>query len=121
MEARELILGMLADVRCESGSYTRSAQFQPAKGIQITLGCRILKLFSPHWLERTQRFGFTTQNKVADRPAVKSIDLARKRRANTNPGPEVFVGSLEPRRNIDGVAVCGVVEEALSAEVADDR
>ena len=42
-------------------------------------------------------------------------------RAHADAGAELLVGGFEPRRNIDGIAIGGVVEEAAAAEISDNR
>ena len=40
---------------------------------------------------------------------------------NADARAEILVGALEPCRRVNGIADRGIVEEALSAEIADDR
>ena len=76
MEACELIVGMLADVRCESRNCTGIGSLQLSERIQVTRCRRVFELLHPDWLEGTQRLSPTPQNEVADRPALKVLDLA---------------------------------------------
>ena len=52
---------------------------------------------------------------------MKSADFAGERRADADAGAKLLVGAFEPRRDIDGVAIGGVVEKMAAAEGADDR
>src|SRR3979490_3199124 len=39
--------------------------------------------------------------------------------ADADAGAEELVGALQPRRDVDGIAIGGVVEEAVAAEIAN--
>ena len=61
------------------------------------------------------------QQEIANRPAAKLRRAFGNRRADANAGTEKLVGGLKPRRSIDGVAIGGVVEEAVATEVTYQR
>ena len=95
--------------------------FEFGEGIQVALVAGSVVLLGPQRLESAQRLGLAAQHQIADRPAAESLDLAGERRADADAGAELLVGGFQPRRDIDGVAIGGVIEEAAAAEIADDR
>ena len=120
VEARELIVRLLADMRCECGDCAGIAGLQLGKGLQIALCRWVFVLFDPKRLEGTQRLGPAPQHQIADRSAAEVLDLRREGCADANAGAELLVGGFQPRRDVDGVAIGGVVEEAAAAEIADN-
>src|SRR5262245_17714719 len=71
-------------------------------------------------LEGTQALGFASQHKVADRSAAEIPCARSDHRAGTDTSAQQFVGSLQPRRYVDRIAIGRVVEEAAPAEIADN-
>ena len=121
MEGRKLVLRVLAHVSCEGGNCARVGGFQLGKRVEITFCGGIIKFFWGEWFEGTHCLNPTSEQKVTDRPPPKILHRFCKGRAYTNAGAELLVGGFEPRRNVDGVAVSGIVEEPATAEISDDR
>src|SRR5262245_1070281 len=70
--------------------------------------------------EGTQALGFASQHEVTDRSAAEILGARGDHRAGTDAGAQLFVGSLQPRRHVDRIAIGCVVEEAAPAEIADN-
>ncbi len=121
VEARQLVLRLLADIGGEGRNRAGIVGFELGEGIQVSLGGGVVILLGAQRLESAQRFGLAAQHQIADRPAAEAIDLAGQRRADANTGAELLIGGFQPRRDIDGVAIGGVIEETIAAEIADDR
>ena len=121
VKAGKLIIGVLANMRCKGCHRAGIAGFQLGKRLQITLRRGIFVLLASKGLKSSQSFCPTPQNKVADRSAPEILHLRRERRADADAGAELLVGGFQSRRNVDGVAIGCVVEEATATEITDDR
>ncbi len=121
MKAGQLIISMFPNMGCKSRHRTRIAGFQFGKRLKITLCRGIFVLFALEGLKSTQSFRPTPQNKVTDRSAPEISHPRRERRTDTYAGAELFVSSFQSRRNIYGIAIGCVVEEATATEIADNR
>ena len=121
VEGRKLILRVLANVACERGNCARIGRFELRKRIHIIFCGGAIILFDPKGFERTHRLDSPSQHKVTDRPPTEIFHCHRESRAHTNASAELLVGGFEPRRNVDGIAIGGVVEESTSPEIADYR
>ena len=114
------ILSAPADMLGKRRYGARVASFELGERLQIAFRRRGFVLFAPEGLEGTQRLRPSAQHKVAYRPALEIHHPRGKGCANANTGPKLFVGGFQPRRNIDGITVGGVVEEAATTEIADN-
>jgi hypothetical protein len=121
VKAGELIISAFANMRCKGRHRTGIAGFQLGKRLEITLCRWIFVLRASKGLNCTQSLRPTPQNKVAHRSAPELFHLRRQCCTDTYAGAELLVGSFQPRRNVYGIAVGRVVEEAAAAEIADDR
>jgi hypothetical protein len=121
MKAGELIIGVFPNMRCKGGHRAGIARFQLGKGLEITLCRGICVLLGPEGFESTQCLRLTPQNQVAHRSAPELFHPRRKRCADTYARAELLVGGFQSRRNVYGITVGCVVEEATTAETADDR
>ena len=121
MKAGKLIIRSLTNMRCKCRDCAGIARFQFGKCLQITLCRGIFVLFRPQRLEGTKGFRSAPQQKVSHRTAPEVLYLCREDCADANAGAELLVGCFQPRRNVDGVAIGCVVEEAAAPEIADDR
>ena len=119
VEGRKLIFRVLANVACESGNCTRIGRFELGKRIHITFCGGTIILIYAKGFKRTHRLGSPSQHKVTDRPPTEIFHSLRESRAHTNASAELLVGGFEPRRNVDGIAIGGVVEESTSPEITD--
>src|ERR1700722_391875 len=91
--------------------------FELGKGLRILLRRRSMETRLRKRLKGPQRLAAPTQHKIADRPASKLLCAVSDRGADANMRSEKLVGSLQPRRRVDSVAISGVVEETAAAEV----
>src|SRR5674476_527040 len=121
VKAGKLIISILTNMRCECRDCAGVARFQFGKGLQITLCRGIIALFRRQRFEGAQGLRPAPQQKVPHRTAPEVRYLCREDCADANAGAELFVGGFQPRRDIDGVAIGCVVEEAAATEIADDR
>ncbi len=121
MEACELVLRLLSEARREGRDDVRIACFQLGKRVQITLRGGIFKLFGRKGFEGTQGLRSTSEQQITSRPPVEILHRLCERCTDTDTSSELFVGSFEPRSNIDCVAIGGVIEEAATAEIPDHR
>ena len=121
VKAGELIICVFPNMGCKSRHGTGIAGFQFGKRLEITLGRGIFVLLASKGLKSAQSFRPTPQNKVADRSAPELFHLRRERGTDTYAGAELLVGSFQSRRNVYGVAIGCIVEEATATEIADDR
>lgn len=119
MEGRQLILRVLANVACERCNCARIGRFELGKRVHITFCGGAIILFEPKGFERTHRLDSASQHKVTDRPSTEILHCFGESRAHTNASAELLVGSFEPRRNVDGIAIGGVVEESTSPEITN--
>src|SRR4051812_38774268 len=71
-------------------------------------------------LECAQAFGFASQHEVAYGSAAETLCPRGDHRAGTDTGAQFFVGSLQPCRHVDRIAIGRVGEEAAPAEIADN-
>src|SRR5262249_42551943 len=106
---------------CEGGDGARIACFQLGKRVQITLCGGIIKLFGCNGFEGTQGLRSTFEQEVTNRPPMEILHGVCQRCTYTDASTELFVGSFEPRSNIDCVAIGGVIEETAAAEIPDKR
>ena len=121
VKAGELIISVFPNMGCKTGHRAGIAGFQFGKRLEITLCRGIFVLLATQGLKSAQSFRPTPQNKVTDRSAPELFHPRRERRTDTYAGAELLVGSFEPRRNVYGVAIGCIVEEATTTEIADDR
>jgi hypothetical protein len=121
VKAGELIVGVFPNMSRKGGHRTGIARFQLGKGLKITLCRGIFVLLASKGLKSAQSFRPAPQNKVADRSAPEPFHPRRERRTDACAGAELLVGSFQSRRNVYGVAIGCVIEEATATEIADDR
>ena len=81
----------------------------------------MIKLFGRKGFEGTQGLRSTSEQQVTNRPPMEILHGLCQRCTDTDASTELFVGSFEPCSNIDCVAIGGVIEEAATAEIPDDR
>src|ERR1700720_3334193 len=107
---------------CCKGSHRAGiACFQFAKRREITLRRGVFVLCIPKRFVSTQSLHPTPQNKVPDRSASELFHPRREHRAGAYARAELLVGGFQSRRNVDGVAIGYVVEEAPATKIADNR
>jgi hypothetical protein len=121
VEACELILRQFSEVGCEGGNGVRIASFEFGKSILVALVSGITMLLGAKGLEYTERLGLAPQDQVADRPSAEPFHLVCESCAGTDASAELFVGRLESRGHIDGVAISSVVEETATAKISYNR
>src|ERR1700719_395933 len=121
MEAGELIVGVLADMRGESSHCTGVSGKELGECLQVALCRRGLVSLTGKRLEGAQSLSSASQHQLAHRSAPKVPHLRRQECADANTGAELLVGNLQPCCDVDGVAVGRVIEEPATTEVADDR
>jgi hypothetical protein len=121
VKAGKLIIGIFADMPGEGRDCACVARFQFGECFEITLCRRKVVLFWRQGLESAKRIRTPPQQKVADRSATEILGFRRDGRADASAGPELLVGNFQPRGDVDGVAIGGVVEEAAAAEITNDR
>ena len=119
--SRAASLRMLSDVSGERGNGIRIAGFELGKRVQITLGHGVVVMLVPERFECPQRLGFAPQHEVADRASAEAFDLVGKSCAHADAGAKLLVCRFQPRRDIDGVAIGGVVEKSAAAEITYNR
>jgi hypothetical protein len=61
------------------------------------------------------------EDRIANRAALKVRGTLCDNGAEADARAEFFVRGLEPRGDVDGIAIGRVVEEPRPAEIADDR
>ena len=71
--------------------------------------------------ECVQRLTLAPENEITNRPAAELSRLRRESSAYAYAGAELLVGCFQTRRDVDGIAISRVVEEAATAEITDDR
>src|SRR5262249_28362657 len=121
MEACELVLWLLSEMRRKGGNSARIACFQLGKRLQITLRGGIIKIFGCKGVEGTQGLRSTSEQQITNPPPLEKPHRPFERCPRTNASTKLFVGSFEPRSNINFIAIGGVIEEAGTAEIPDDR
>ena len=121
MESGKLIVWLLANMRRKGRHRARIACFQFGKRLKITLRRGVFVLCIPKGFESTQSLHPTPQNKVPDRSASELFHPRGERCAGAYARAELLVGSFQSRRNVDGVAIGCVVEEAPATKIADER
>jgi hypothetical protein len=119
VEAGELIAGVLADMRCKCRQCCRIVRLQLCKGFQIAVHRLIFVLLIVDRFEGAQRLGPAAQHEVANRPTMKLLHFLGQGGADADAGAELLIGGLEPRGDVNGVAVSRLVEEPLAAEIGD--
>src|SRR5215813_15424891 len=112
MEACELVLWLLSEMRRKGGNSARIACFQLGKRLQITLRGRIIKLFGSKGFEGTQGLRSTSEQQITNRPPMEILHRLSERCTDTDTSSELFVGRFESRTYINCVAISGVIEEA---------
>jgi hypothetical protein len=121
VKAGELIIGVPPNMRCNGSHRAGIARFQFGKRLKITLRRGVFVLCIPKGFESTQSLYPTPQNKVPDWSASELFHPRRERCTGAYARAELLVGSFQSRRNVDGVAIGCVVEEAPATKIADDR
>src|ERR1700719_1294811 len=91
--------------------------FELGKRLGILRRRRFVESRLPQRLIGPKRFAAPAQHQTADRSASKLLCAVSDRGADANTRAEKLVGSLQPRRRVDSVAISGVVEETAAAEV----
>jgi hypothetical protein len=125
METCETIVWPRSDVRRESSDRSFIVSFQQLYRFKIAAGCGAVVLFYPQRLERADGLGPTFQHKVTDQPPPKVRHSCRERATNANARSEVLVGSFQPRRSVDGVAIgvsskdLGLIGERSGSDAGD--
>src|SRR5262245_47010271 len=97
MEAGELVLRLLSEMRRKGGDGTRIACFQFGKGLQITLRGGIIKLFGWKGFEGTQGLRSTSEQQITNRPPMEILHRPCERGTDTDTNSELFVGRFESR------------------------
>src|SRR5437763_5756238 len=92
-----------------------------SKSLEIGRGGRIVVLRRWQRFKCAQRRASAAQDEIADRPSLDLGNFRHDRLTGADTRSELFVRRLEPRRDIDGVAIGGVIEEAAAAEIPDNR
>jgi len=121
VKARELIISVPPNMRRKGSHRAGIACFQFGKRLKITLRRGVFVLCIPKGFESTQSLHPTPQNKVPDRSASELFYPRRERCTGAYARAELLVGGFQSRRNVDGVAMGCVVEEAPATKIADDR
>src|SRR5262245_15825816 len=121
MEACEVVLRLLSEMRRKGGNGARIACFQLGKRLQITLRGRIIKLFSPYWFKGTQGLRSPSEQQITNRPSMEILHRLCQRSTDTDASTKLLVGSFEPRANISCIAIGGVIEEADTTEIPHYR
>src|SRR5262249_15454472 len=105
----------------KGGNSARIACFQLGKRLQITLRGGIIKLFGCKGVEGTQGLPSTSEQQITKRPPLEIVHGPCERCTYTKTSTKLFVGRFETRSNINCIAIGGVIEEAGTAEIPDDR
>ena len=121
MKTGKLIIGVLADMRCERRHCAGVGDLQLGEGFEIALCRGVFVLLDTERLEGRQSLGPAPQHQIAHRSAPELLYLCREDCADTNAGAELLVGGFQSCCDVDGVAIGCVVEEAITTEIADDR
>ena len=117
VKAGELIISVSPNMRCKGSHRAGIACFQFGKRLEITLRRGVFVLCIPKGFESAQSRHPTPQNKVPDRSASELFHPRRERCAGAYARAELLVGSFQPHRNVDGVAIGRVVEEAPATKI----
>ena len=112
---------MQPDQRGKGRHCRRVAGFQLGEGFRILPGCRPFERRRLQRLVSAERLAAPAQHEIADRPSLEIVGATGNRGADANAGAEKLVGALEPRRGVDGIAIGGVIEETVAAEVPHHR
>src|SRR5215472_15034146 len=120
VKERQLVLPVLSDMCCECRNRTRILFLQLRKSVQITLRCGVIIFFVAERFEGTHGFSSASEHKIANRPSAKILHAIRESRAYTYARAKLFVDRFESRCNIDGIAICSVVEKATTPEISDN-
>src|SRR4051812_1746042 len=121
MKARKVIV-RLPPNRCRKAREGAGiAGRELCEGREIGRDGRVVLLLGPKRLISPERFRPAAKNQIADRSALKSLDLPGNTGADANPRAELLVGRLQPGGDVDRVAIGGVVEEPPAAEITHDR
>ncbi len=121
VEARETIVWPHTDMCRESSDRSFIISLHQLYRFQIAGGYRTVVELYPQRLERADGLGPAFQHKVPDQPPAKVWHSCRERSTHAKAGSELLVGSFQPRRSVDGVAISRVFKEPPTPEVADNR
>src|SRR5262245_1653706 len=117
MEACELVFRLPTEM-CREGSQSAMIPcFQFGKRIQVTLRGWVIKLFGQKRLKSTYGLHSTSKQKITNRPAVKILGGLCERCTDTDASAKLFVDTFESRRNINCVAMSGVIKETGTAKI----
>src|ERR1700735_5236425 len=112
------IAGMRPDQRCKGRHGRAVSGFELGERLTILRRRRSVESRLRQRFVSPQRLAAPAQHQITDRPATKLLCAVSDRGSDANMCPKKLVGSLQPRRRVDGVAISGVVEETAAAEVA---
>src|ERR1700676_1077503 len=121
VKAGQRVAGVQPDQRGERRHRPRVAGLQLGESLGILPDRGPLERRRPQWLVGPKRLAAPAQQQIADRPALEIRRAFGDAGADANARAEKLVGGLEPRRDVDGVAIGSVIEEAVAAEIADQR
>src|SRR5262245_19730200 len=112
MIARKLVIRVRAEMggKCCNRAWIVCLQF--GECCEIGLGRVAGPRIGRQGFDSAHRFGPTSEKEVTDRSAVKIGHLSGYSGTDANPGSELLIGGFQPRRDVDRVAIGGVVEEA---------
>src|ERR1700759_5130626 len=121
MEARERIVGMHADQSGEGRHRAGVFSLELGEGFGVLCRCQRRKGLVAQRLIGAKRLAAAPPHAVADRTTLEILRRLRNRLAGADAGAQLLVGGLQARGRVDGVAVGGVVEILVAAEIADQR
>src|SRR5262249_18748839 len=117
MEACELVLRLPTEMCREGRQSAMIPCFQFGKRIQVTLRRGVIKLFGQKRLKSTYGLHSTSKQQITNRPAVEILDGLCERCTDTDASAKLFVDTFESRRNINCVAMGGVIKESGTAKI----
>jgi len=106
-----------ADQCREGGERAWIAGLSLRKGVGIGQGATAFALLGPQRLENPHGLGPSPQEEIADRAADKSFCALSDGGADADARAELLVGGFQPRRNVYGITVGCVVEEAITPKL----
>ena len=121
MEAGQRIVRMLPDQGREGRHRRDVVGLQFGECFAVLPRRRGLEDGRRQGLVGPQRLAAAAQHEIADRPPAEVFRPLRRSRAHADAGAEILVGGLQPRRDIDRIAIGCVIEKPITSEVSDQR
>ena len=121
MKARELIVRPFTYMHRERGDRARIIALQFRKCFQVAVCRGIFVLAYLQRLKRTKTLRFTPKHEVTNWATTKTLRLGSKFCTDTNAGAKLLIGGFQSRRDVNGIAVGGVIEKPAATKVSDDR